>query len=177
MLDRRQHRTGPIATIADLLAPGHLSHSCPSGTRQGTAWNRRGIVRKRMASHDRRGRVASGWWRARGGNRPASSQRECEILSAIHGGGFHAGHDSARASPFGPGGVVHIGGRNMLGTPQGKMVGRAGGSHVIVPGGPPMHLTATGTETRRAMVLILHDSTQPPTTPAPDWMPKGLSRG
>jgi hypothetical protein len=46
--------------------------------------------------------------------------------------------------------------------------------HVIVPGGPPMHLTATGTETRRALVLILHDSTQPPTTPAPDWTPRGL---
>ena len=54
------------------------------------------------------------------------------------------------------------------------MVGRAGGSHVIVPGGPPMHLTATGTETRRALVLILHDSTQPPTTMVHDWAPKGL---
>lgn len=67
-------------------------------------------------------------------------------------------------------------GETCLETPAGTMVGRAGSSHVIVPGGPPMHLTATGTETRRALVLILHDSTQPPTTPAPDWIPKGLCR-
>ena len=48
---------------------------------------------------------------------------------------------------------------------------------MIVPGGPPMHLTATGSETRRALVLILHDSTQPPTTPEHDWKPLGLCRG
>ena len=67
-------------------------------------------------------------------------------------------------------------GETCLETPEGKMVGRAGGPPVIVPGGPPMHLTATGTETRRALVLILHDSTQPPTTPERDWTPKGLCR-
>jgi hypothetical protein len=37
-----------------------------------------------------------------------------------------------------------------------------------------MELTATGSETRRALVLILHDSTQPHTTVATDWKPKGL---
>ena len=67
-------------------------------------------------------------------------------------------------------------GETCLETPDGAMVGRAGGSHVIVPGGPPMHLTATGTETRRALVLILHDSSQPATTPAGDWTPKGLCK-
>jgi hypothetical protein len=54
------------------------------------------------------------------------------------------------------------------------MVGRAGGPPVIVPQGPPMELTATGTEIRRALVLILHDATQPPTTVTSDWKPKGL---
>ena len=67
-------------------------------------------------------------------------------------------------------------GETCLETPDGAMVGRAGGTHVIVPGGPPMHLTATGTETRRALVLILHDSSQPATTPASDWTPKGLCK-
>jgi len=67
-------------------------------------------------------------------------------------------------------------GETCLETPDGKMIGRAGGSFVIVPGGPPMHLTATGTVVRRALVLVLHDSTQPATTPAPDWTPKGLCR-
>ena len=67
-------------------------------------------------------------------------------------------------------------GETCLETPDGAMIGSAGGSHVIVPGGPPMHLTATGTETRRALVLILHDSSQPATTPASDWTPKGLCK-
>jgi quercetin dioxygenase-like cupin family protein len=74
----------------------------------------------------------------------------------------------------GPEAWYTLSGETCLETPDGTMIGRAGGSHVIVPGGPPMHLTATGTETRRALVLILHDSTQPATTPAPDWTPKGL---
>jgi quercetin dioxygenase-like cupin family protein len=74
----------------------------------------------------------------------------------------------------GPEAWYTLSGETCLETPDGTMIGRAGGSHVIVPGGPPMHLTATGTETRRALVLVLHDSTQPPTTPAPDWTPRGL---
>src|SRR5262249_28237071 len=54
------------------------------------------------------------------------------------------------------------------------LVGSAGGQFVIVPGGPPMHLTATGNEQRRALVLNLHESSQPATTPADHWAPKGL---
>jgi quercetin dioxygenase-like cupin family protein len=76
----------------------------------------------------------------------------------------------------GPEAWYTVSGETCLETPDGVMVGRAGGSHVIVPGGPPMHLTATGSETRRALVLILHDSSQPATTPAEDWTPKGLCK-
>ncbi len=47
---------------------------------------------------------------------------------------------------------------------------------VIIPGGPPMHLTATGTEQRRALVLILHDSSMHATTPEHNWIPKGLCK-
>lgn len=65
-------------------------------------------------------------------------------------------------------------GETCLETPDGKQVGRAGGPPVIVPGGPPMHLTATGTEVRRALVLILHDASKPATTLHHDWKPKGL---
>ena len=36
-----------------------------------------------------------------------------------------------------------------------------------------MHLPATGTETRPALVLILHDASKHPTAPAPHWTPKG----
>jgi quercetin dioxygenase-like cupin family protein len=66
-----------------------------------------------------------------------------------------------------------ISGETCLETSEGKMIGRPG-NPIIVREGLPMHLTATGTETRRSLVLILHDSTQPPITLAPDWQPKGL---
>ena len=60
-----------------------------------------------------------------------------------------------------------------LETPEGKTVGRAGDS-TIVPAGPPMQLTATGTEQRRSLVLILHETSQPSGFPVSDWTPKGL---
>lgn len=76
----------------------------------------------------------------------------------------------------GPEAWYTLSGETCLETPQGKQVGRAGGDYVIVPGGPPMHLTATGTETRRAVVLILHETSKPPTTLVHDWTPKGLCK-
>jgi quercetin dioxygenase-like cupin family protein len=76
----------------------------------------------------------------------------------------------------GPEAWYTIAGETCLETPDGKQVGRAGGQHVIVPGGPPMHLTATGAEQRRALVLILHEASKPATTFVRDWTPKGLCR-
>ena len=67
-------------------------------------------------------------------------------------------------------------GETCLETPDGVQIGRAGAQYVIVPGGPPMHLTATGKKQRQALVLILHDSTKPATTLVSDWTPKGLCK-
>jgi hypothetical protein len=39
-----------------------------------------------------------------------------------------------------------------------------------------MSLTASGTETRRSIVLVLHSSDRPPTIVADDWKPKGLCK-
>lgn len=74
----------------------------------------------------------------------------------------------------GPEAWYTITGVTCLETSEGFMVGKPGGPAVIVRGGLPMHLTAIGKETRRSLVLILHDSSQPPTTPARDWTPTGL---
>jgi len=66
-------------------------------------------------------------------------------------------------------------GETCLETSDGHVrIGRAGGPPVIVPVGLSMHLTATGTEQRRALVLILHKSSELPTTAVHDWTPKGL---
>ena len=45
---------------------------------------------------------------------------------------------------------------------------------MIVPTGLSMHLTATGTEKRKSLVLILYESSKPATTFVHDWTPKGL---
>jgi len=122
-----------------------------------------------------------GGWRPAGGERiaeigplpvSASAQYSAQYMEAI----FTPGMTAPAHRHSGPEAWYTLAGETCLEAPEGTMVGRAGGAHVIVPGGPPMHLTATGTETRRALVLILHDSMQPPTSPAHDWTPKGLCR-
>jgi hypothetical protein len=67
-------------------------------------------------------------------------------------------------------------GEQCLETPQGKLVQRAGGPGVMVPGGLPMMLTGTGTEIRQSLVLILQDATKPRSMLATDWVPAGLCR-
>lgn len=64
-------------------------------------------------------------------------------------------------------------GEQCLETPGHAQHVRAGESG-IVPEGPPMMLLGTGKSERRALVLILHDSSKPMTAPASDWQPPGL---
>lgn len=118
-------------------------------------------------------------WRPLGGERVASIgplplqpnvAYSAQYMEAV----FAPGMTAPAHTHSGPEAWYTLSGETCLETPDGTMIGRAGGSHVIVPGGPPMHLTATGRETRRALVLILHDSTKAPTTPMPEWTPKGL---
>jgi quercetin dioxygenase-like cupin family protein len=105
---------------------------------------------------------------------PIAAGREhmAQYMEAV----FTPGMKSAAHRHGGPEAWYTLSGETCLETPQGTVKGSANGRHVIVPGGPPMELTATGTETRRALVLILHDSQQPPSSYAPDWTPKGLCK-
>ena len=90
---------------------------------------------------------------------------------------FRPGMKSRVHRHSGPEAWYTLAGETCLETPAGILVGRAGGQPVIVPQGPPMELTATGTNVRRAVVLILYDTTQPASSPASDWSPKGLCKG
>jgi quercetin dioxygenase-like cupin family protein len=87
------------------------------------------------------------------------------------------GMKSAVHTHSGPEAWYTLSGETCLETPAGTQLGRAHGAQVIVPAGLPMELTATGTTLRRSLVLILHDSSQPPTTPEATWAPKGLCKG
>jgi quercetin dioxygenase-like cupin family protein len=121
-------------------------------------------------------------WRA-----PAGGERIAEIgpLPITAGEDYTAQYMEAVFNPgmtapahvhSGPEAWYTLTGETCLETPDGIQIGRAGGQYVIVPGGPPMHLTATGNEQRQALVLILHDSIKPATTLASDWRPKGLCK-
>lgn len=77
----------------------------------------------------------------------------------------------------GPEAWYAVGGKTCLETSDGRMqISQTGGHPVIVPMGLSMHLTAIGTEERRSIVLILHQSSQPPTTMVHDWTPKDLCK-
>jgi quercetin dioxygenase-like cupin family protein len=64
-----------------------------------------------------------------------------------------------------------VNGAQCLRTPDRTMVIRAGEGG-FVEAGPPMLLTSIGSEIRRAIVLVLHDVSEPWMTIATEWTPK-----
>jgi len=126
--------------------------------------------------------IAEAGWRPSGGTHvaeigplpvAAGVAYTAQYMDAV----FRPGMKSLVHRHSGPEAWYTLNGETCLETPAGSLVGRAGGMPVIVPQGPPMELTATGTQVRRALVLVLHDATQPATSPASDWSPKGLCKG
>jgi quercetin dioxygenase-like cupin family protein len=63
-----------------------------------------------------------------------------------------------------------VSGAQCLRTPDAMKVLRTGESG-FVKAGPPMMLTGIGADTRRALVLVLHDADQPWMTVTTDWRP------
>jgi hypothetical protein len=61
-------------------------------------------------------------------------------------------------------------GAQCLRTPDEVLVIRAGEGG-FVRQGPPMLLTSIGSETRRSVLLVLHDASQPWMTITSDWKP------
>jgi quercetin dioxygenase-like cupin family protein len=58
--------------------------------------------------------------------------------------------------------VIHtLAGEECMETPAGRSVGRPGDPPIVVPTGVPHRLIITGTEERRSLALVLHDSSQP----------------
>ena len=64
-------------------------------------------------------------------------------------------------------------GAQCLETPEGITVVRAGES-ALVRQGPEMMLSSVGSETRRTVLLVLHDASQPWMVENTPWTPKGL---
>ena len=124
--------------------------------------------------------IAEANWRPSGGDRVAKIG---PLPLDASGGSFTASYLQAATSPgfqtdvhqhAGPEALYTLSGEVCLETPQGKLVGRAGGEPLLIAGGQPMRLTSIGAETRRSIVLVLHDSSQSWKVPASGCTPKGL---
>jgi len=76
----------------------------------------------------------------------------------------------------GPEAVYAIAGEVCIETPEGRHIERPAGDSHVIPASRPMALVVTGREHHRALVLILHDASQPPVIPVSDWLPKGLCK-
>jgi quercetin dioxygenase-like cupin family protein len=85
---------------------------------------------------------------------------------------FMPGMKSSAHRHPGPEAWYVLTGEQCLETPGKAAIVRAGESG-IVPEGPPMILWGTGKAERRALVLILHDTSKPMTLPASDWKSEG----
>jgi quercetin dioxygenase-like cupin family protein len=120
--------------------------------------------------------------------RPGYGSRVSEIgpLTIVAGEKYSAQYMEAIFTPGmtapahihpGPEAWYTLAGETCVETSDGRtQVGRAAGQPVIVPMGLSMYLTATGTEQRRSLVLILHKSSEPFTTMVHDWTPRGLCK-
>jgi quercetin dioxygenase-like cupin family protein len=65
-----------------------------------------------------------------------------------------------------------VSGAQCLQTPDRTIIANAG-EGALVQEGPPMVLSSIGTETRRSVLLVLHDSSKPWTLPHSGWQPTG----
>jgi quercetin dioxygenase-like cupin family protein len=122
--------------------------------------------------------IAEQSWRPAGGERVAvvgplaitpGKQYTARYMEAI----FSPGMKSNVHRHEGPEAWYVLTGAQCLETPDGISVVRAGAG-AVVQQGPPMILQSVGSETRRSVLLVLHESSQQWVTPAPDWKPKGL---
>jgi quercetin dioxygenase-like cupin family protein len=122
--------------------------------------------------------IADSEWRASSGERiatigplpiTAGKQYTARYMEAV----FPPGMRAAIHRHSGPEAWYLLSGAQCLETPEGITVARTG-EGAVVPEGPPMALSSVGTETRRSVLLVLHDASQPWITIASDWQPRGL---
>jgi quercetin dioxygenase-like cupin family protein len=127
--------------------------------------------------------IAEAGWRASGGEHvaeigpltvSAGTSYTAAYMEAIM---FPGGETAVHRHP-GPEVLYPLSGEECLETPEGKFVGVPEGKPVIVPADTPHKLTITGTEKRRSLALVLHDTAQLWAIRTHDhgWTPKGLCK-
>jgi quercetin dioxygenase-like cupin family protein len=122
--------------------------------------------------------IAGRGWRPAGGTRVAvigplpvdhAKQYTARYLEAVS----RAGMRSQIHRHSGPEAWYMLEGTQCLEIP-GRTIVAGPRQSALVPAGPPMQLGTLGTATRRAVVLVLHDSSQPWVTMEHAWHPAGL---
>lgn len=122
--------------------------------------------------------IAEAEWRPSGGQRVAvigplpitpGKKYTARYMEAL----FPPGMAGAPHRHSGPEAWYVLSGTQCLETPEGIIVARAGES-AMVREGPSMNIQGVGTETRRSVLLVLHDSSRPWVTKISDWKPTGL---
>jgi quercetin dioxygenase-like cupin family protein len=114
-------------------------------------------------------------WRPRLGARmavmgPLGIKRGVNYTARYMEATFPPGLRTGAHSHSGPEAWYVVTGAQCLQTPDRTIVARAG-EGALVPEGPPMVLSSIGTETRRSVLLVLHDSSRRWTAPFSDWQP------
>jgi quercetin dioxygenase-like cupin family protein len=121
--------------------------------------------------------IADAQWRAAEGERVASigplpvlpaKHYTARFMEAVFPAG--QGLQTAVHHHSGPEAWYVVSGAQCLRTPEATKVLREGEGG-FVEAGPPMMLTSLGQETRRSLVLVLHDTGQPWMTVTTDWRP------
>ena len=119
--------------------------------------------------------IAAKEWQPASGKRVAvigplrvkpAAQYTARYMEAV----FPPGMQTAAHTHSGPEAWYVLSGAQCLQTPDGETIARAG-EGAVVPMGPPMVLTGLGTELRRSVVLVLHDTSEPWMTITTDWKP------
>ena len=91
---------------------------------------------------------------------PSPSQ---ELFNACYVGVHSGGLTSRIHTHSGIEGFYVVDGQQCLETPT-RIYKMSKGESLVIPGGLTMRLVATGTKPRRALAIIVYDSSQPPTT-------------
>jgi len=116
-------------------------------------------------------------WQPRHGERmavtgPLDVKRGAHYVARYMEATFPPGLKTGSHTHSGPEAWYVLTGSQCLQTPDRTIIARAGEA-ALVPEGPPMVLSSIGSETRRSVLLVLHDASKAWTAPHGSWQPPG----
>jgi quercetin dioxygenase-like cupin family protein len=165
----------PLGALPGQPLYWHL-HTYPDRASAGSAAGRRSIVVEAF------GRIwlytlAERSWRPKTGARvavigPLRIRPSVHYTARYMEATFPPGLKTGVHAHSGPEAWYVISGAQCLQTPDRTIIARAGDS-ALVPEGPAMMLSSLGDETRRSVLLVLHDSGKPWTMAQGGWLPPG----